>query len=288
VRLVNGPNDFDGVIADKSGAVIGLWSSFAFDNGHELSEQNLGVSTDVLREMLDVVRGGGELRSVEAELSVVPLSNARKLGLDEHWIHSAETHNPVRRQVLAVTRIVAGSPAAKVLQSGDLLLSIDGHVVTGFREVERAVQKPHVRLVVWRDGTAAPLELDTVAVSGQDVQRIVLWAGATLQAPHRALAAQHGIVPEGVFVAYFLYGSPASRSGLWPPRRIVEVDGKPTPNLDAFLATMAGKPDRAAVLLKTITWTNAVEVITLTLDKHYWPTYELRRAQDGWERHDID
>jgi pro-apoptotic serine protease NMA111 len=288
VKLVNGPNDFDGVIADKSGAVIGLWSSFALDNGHELSEQNLGVSTDVLREMLDLVRGGGELRSLEAELSVVPLSNARKLGLDEHWIHSAETHNPVRRQVLAVTRIVAGSPAAKVLQSGDLLLSIDGQVVTSFREVERAAQKPQVRLVVWRDGTAVPLELDTVAVSGRDVQRIVLWAGATLQAPHRALAAQHGIVPEGVFVAYFLYGSPASRSGLSPPRRIVEVDGKPTPDLDAFLATMAGKPDRAAVLLKTITWTNAVEVITLTLDKHYWPTYELRRAQDGWERHEID
>jgi S1-C subfamily serine protease len=288
VKLVNGPNDYDGVLADDSGAVIGLWSSFAFDNGHELSEQNLGVSTDVLREMLDVVRSGAELRSVEAELSVVPLSNARKLGLDEKWIHSAEMHNPARRQVLAVTRMVAGSPAAKVMQSGDLLLSIDGQVVTRFREVERAAQKPHIRLVVWRDGAAVPLELDTVVVSGRDVERIVLWAGVTLQAPHRALATQHGIVPEGVFVAYFLYGSPASRSGLWPPRRIVEVDGKPTPDLDAFLATMAGKPDRAAVLLKTITWTNAVEVITLTLDKHYWPTYELRRAQDGWERHEID
>ena len=288
IKLVDGPSDFDGVIADKSGDVLGLWSSFAFDNGHELIEQNLGVPIDLLREMLDVVRGGGELRSLEAELSVVLLSDARNLGLDEQWIHSAETHNPLRRQVLAITRIVAGSPAEKVLRTGDLLLSIDGRVVTRFREVERAAQKPHVRLVVWRDGAAVPLQLDTAALNGRDVERIVLWAGVTLQAPHRALAAQHGIAPEGVFVAYFLYGSPATRSGLWAPRRIVEVDGKPTPDLDAFLAAMAGKADRADVLLKTITWSNVVEVITLKLDKHYWPTYELRRVEEGWERREID
>jgi hypothetical protein len=40
--------------------------------------------------------------------------------------------------------------------------------------------------------------------------------------------------------------------------------------------------------LKTITWNNAVEVITLKLDKHYWPAYELRRTPDGWSRTAVD
>jgi hypothetical protein len=51
---------------------------------------------------------------------------------------------------------------------------------------------------------------------------------------------------------------------------------------------VSGRPDRSAIRLRTITWNNAPEVITLKLDRHYWPTYELRRAGDGWERHDLE
>jgi len=116
----------------------------------------------------------------------------------------------------------------------------------------------------------------------------VLWAGATLQAPHRAMIAQRGMSPEGVYVSYFAYGSPATRYGLFPGRRIVEVDGVPTPDLDAFLKAVTGRPDRASVRLRTMTWNNATEVITLKLDQHYWPAYELRRNGGGWERVELE
>jgi len=62
------------------------------------------------------------------------------------------------------------------------------------------------------------------------------------------------------------------------------VDGTPTPDLDAFLKAVTGRPDRASVRLKTITWNNAPEVITLKLDKHYFPAYELTHSASGWER----
>ena len=71
-------------------------------------------------------------------------------------------------------------------------------------------------------------------------------------------------------------------------RRIIEVDGKPTPDLDAFLAAVSGKEDRASLRIKTATWNNAVEVLTLKLDKHYWPAYELRRGADGWQRRALE
>jgi S1-C subfamily serine protease len=286
--LVNGPTDFDGVIVDRGGEVRALWSSFAFDSGRELSQQNLGVPAEVVTAMIDVVRSGGTLRSLEAELQTVPLSVARKLGLTDDWVRRIEAHSAARRQVLGIGRLVAGSPAADVLQTGDLVLAIDGQVVNRFREVDAAVQRPTVRLTVWRNGAELPVELPTTAVQGTDIDRVLVWAGAVLQAPHRALAAQRGVAPNGVFVAFFLYGSPATRYGLWAGRRIVEVDGKPTPDLDAFLAAVTGKEDRASLRLKTVTWNNTTEVITLKLDRKYWPTYELRRGAPDWQRRALD
>ncbi|HEX7416795.1 MAG TPA: hypothetical protein VF315_01965, partial [Steroidobacteraceae bacterium] len=128
----------------------------------------------------------------------------------------------------------------------------------------------------------------TEPLTGSDIDRVVLWAGATLQAPHRAMSEQRAIPPEGVYVAYFAYGSPATRYGLYPGRRIVEVDGVATPNLDEFLKVVTGRADRASVRLRTITWNNAPEVITLKLDKHYWPAYELRHAGGVWERRALE
>jgi len=105
-----------------------------------------------------------------------------------------------------------------------------------------------------------------------------------MQDPHRAMAAQRGIEPHGVYVAFFSYGSPATRYGLWAGRRVVEVDDTPTPDLQAFVDAVVGKEDQASVRLKTVTWNGAVEVITLKLDNQYWPAYEIRRTEDGWRR----
>jgi hypothetical protein len=37
-----------------------------------------------------------------------------------------------------------------------------------------------------------------VALDGGDIDRVLIWAGATLQAPHRAMTAQRGISPYGI------------------------------------------------------------------------------------------
>jgi S1-C subfamily serine protease len=204
--------------------------------------------------------------------------------MPDSWVQRLEQHNLERRQVLSVSRLVGGSPASQLLRSGDLLLDIDGVIVNRYREVERAVQKPAVRVTVLRDGAEQVINVPTVALGGRDLDRILVWAGAVLQKPHRALAAQRGIEPNGVFVAYFSYGSPATRSQLWAGRRIVEVDGQPTPDLDAFIKAVAGREDRSSLRLRTVAWNGSIDVLTLKLDNRYWPTYELRRTEQGWGR----
>jgi S1-C subfamily serine protease len=289
IQLVNGPTDFDGVLTDSSGAVVGLWSSFAWESGRELQQENRGVAIGVVADMLRRVQANQSLFSLETELVPQPLASARRLGLSDAWLRKLELASPNQRQVLSIVRLVGGSPSVGRLKQGDILLAIDDKVVTKFREVELAVaDKPEVNVTVWRDGEEKIVVVPTAALSGNDIDRIVMWAGATLQAPHRAMIAQRGIPPEGVYVGYFAYGSPATRYGLFPGRRIVEVDGIPTPNLDEFLKVVSGRPDRSAIRLRTITWNNAPEVITLKLDRHYWPTYELKRVGEGWERRDLE
>ena len=283
--LVNPPDEVVGVLADRNGKVRGLWASFAADNGRELVQQSRGVGADLIAETLELARRAAPLHSLEAEFVTQTLAAAHGLGLSDEWMSRIAHSNPAKRQVLSITRLVGGSSAAQLLQPGDILLAIDGQPVTEFRDVERAVAaREVVQVTVWRTDGEHTLTVKTAALSGIDIDRAVLWAGATLQASHRALSAQRGIEPSGVYVAYFAYGSPASRFGLIPGRRIVEVDGQPTPDLDSFLKLVIGRADRASLRIKTLAINGAPEMITLKLDRHYWPAYELRRHGDTWER----
>jgi len=287
INLVNAPTDYDGVLVDKRGRVTAMWSSFAVQSGGESAQVNRGIGADLVLEFVDIVRDGRPFYSLEAEFVYSPLFAARNMGVDEQWLERLEANNPVNRRALSITRIVAGTDASRQLRNGDMVLAVDGNVVTSFREIEKAVQKPQVAVTVWRDGAAMELEIETSALDGRGIDRAVSWAGALLQDPHRAMAAQRGIEPYGVYVAFFSYGSPATRYGLWAGRRVVEVDETPTPDLQAFVDAVGGKQDQTSLRLKTVTWNGAVEVITLKLDNQYWPAYEIRRTESGWQRSTI-
>jgi S1-C subfamily serine protease len=287
ISLVNAPGDVDGVLVNKRGEVLATWSSFSVQAGGESGQFNRGVGSEVAQQFVNIVRDGKPFYSLEAEFVYAPLFAARKMGVDEAWVERLEENNPVRRRALSITRLVAGSRAAELLQNGDMLLAIDGEVVTSFRELEHAVQRPEVTVTIWRNGEVKEIPVRTAALDGKGITRAISWAGALLQDPHRAMAAQRGVSRDGVYVAYFSYGSPATRYGLWAGRRVVEVNETPTPDLGAFVDAVKDIEHRESVRLKTVSWNDTVEVITLKLDTQYWPAYEIRRTEDGWRRVDL-
>ena len=80
---------------------------------------------------------------------------------------------------------------------------------------------------------------------GMGTSRLVHWAGAQLQAPHRAVR-EGGFLPPGgagVYVSRWFHGSSAHRYGLYALHTILEVNGRPTPDLDAFLEVVAPLKD---------------------------------------------
>ncbi len=290
-QLLNPPTDFDGVLVDPRGNVRALWSSFPVEGarGGGGGQINRGVPIEHVIDMVERVREDRPLHTLDVEFSTLTLTEARRLGLSADWAGRLERHNPEERQVLSIARITGAAASGDVLRQGDLVLAIDGEPVTVFRDVEKVVaDQPQVSVTVWRGQSEMTFEVQTTALDGRDIDRLVQWAGAVLHAPHRAMSTQRGVVPQGVYVAYFHYGSPATRYRLLPGRRIVEVDGQPTPDLDAFLAVVTGRPDRSSVRLRTLSWNNVPEVITLKLDRNYWPTAEIVRTPQGWDRRSLD
>jgi S1-C subfamily serine protease len=284
IALVNAPNEVDGVLVDRRGHVAATWSTFMLQAGGEIAQLNRGIGSDVVQRFLETVRSGKPFYSLEAEFVYSPLFAARKMGVDEEWIARLEKNNPIRRRALSITRLVAGTDAAEKLKNGDMVLAIDGNVVTSFGELERAVQKPEVRVAVWRNDAMQEITVKTAALDGRGIERAISWAGALLQDPHRAMSAQRGVDPYGVYVAYFSYGSPSTRYGLWAGRRVVEVNEQPIPDLEAFIDAVRNIRHRESVRLKTVTWNGTPEVITLKVDTQYWPAYEIRRNNGGWVR----
>ncbi len=275
-----------GVLADAKGRVLAFWASYSRGSGKGLTSFFSGIPIDRVIDMVEPLRQGRAVayRSLEVELGPLTIASARNRGLSDDQAQRLEAHDPKRRRVLSVARLTAGTPTAELLREGDILLAIDGEPVTRFAEVERAAQQRSVALTVLRDGEVLDLQLPTRELSGVGTERALLWAGAILQDPLREVATQRGVEPSGVYNARYWYGSPANRYGLHATRRILEVNGVPTPDLDAFKASVAGVSDRGSVRLRTMDLDGRVEVITLRLDLEYWPTSELVRGDEGWTR----
>jgi S1-C subfamily serine protease len=288
VTLENGPSDFDGTLVDLQGRVLGMWASFAYQSGRDLTQVNLGVPADVIIDMVDKLRAKEPLRSLEVEWAQMPLATARKVDLSDEWVKRYEAHNPAKREVLTVATTVADSPASEFFRAGDILLSIDGQLANTFRQAERASQRPTVEVTVSRDGREVTGQVGTVVLDGLGIERVVSWAGALVQAPHRELAVQRGVGTNGVYVSFFNFGSPASRSGLFAGRRILAVDGQPTPDLATFVRVAQSVADKESVRLNTLSFNDVPEVITMKLDPQYWPSYELVRDGYEWRRQDLN
>lgn len=274
-----------GVLADKKGRVLALWSSFAVQDSGRPRAIFAGVPIEFVTEILPALREGRDpgLRTLDVELRPRTLAEARGRGLPEDVARELQNGDG-RDRLLSVERVTAGAPAEGLLREGDLLLEIGGERVASFRDVERASQADTVAVRLVRDGELQDIDVLTRRLDGRGTDRALLWSGALLQEPHRALAAQHGIPPDGVYVSLYFAGSPAHHYGLRAPRRLMEVDGTPTPDLDAFRAAVGRREEGAFVRLLLVDLEGRVEVITLRPDPLYWPTLELRRTEAGWER----
>ncbi len=283
ISLHNPPVSRGGVLSDEDGRALAIWSSFAYDSDNELNQYEWGVQAEIIQELIEQWRccKKFEIRSLEIEMATLSIAQARKLGLSDKWTRQFQTAD-AKRQVVAVSRRVAGSEAEIQLQEGDLILAIDNEIVRNYRDVEKRTQKEEVKLSINRLGKEMELTVKTQLMDGSGTQSIVLWAGALIQSPHREISLQRGIKPEGVYVSYVFHGSPANRSNLSTLLRIVEFNGEVVENLGQFKQLTKKYRDNKFIQLKVLDLINRESVISLKQNLYYWPGREIVRKDNEW------
>ncbi|MEO0600454.1 MAG: trypsin-like peptidase domain-containing protein [Myxococcota bacterium] len=276
---------YGGVLVDRRGRMVAMWASFV--DQAEGSRGFYGMPVEFLHPVLDPLLAGREprYRSLGVELLPLSLNKAGDRGLSDVRMTQRLDAEQDERFVYEVLRVHGTAPADALLRPTDLVLDIDGKPLHDASDLEAWSQRESVKVTLLRDAEELTVEVPTVELAGRGVDRIVSWAGLIVHEPHYEVEAQQGIAAEGVYVAWLWYGSPAERHGIRPTRRIVAIDGRPTPTLDAFLATIAGRADRESVRVTTEGRDGVRIVKPLELDRHYWPARVLEEGPKGWVRY---
>ena len=97
--------------------------------------------------------------------------------------------------------------------------------------------------VIVRDCKEMTLKLPTVAADEIETDRAISFCGAVLHRPHHAVRQQISKLFSEVYVSARTRGSPSYQYGLAPTNFITHVNGKPTPDLESFLAAVVKIPD---------------------------------------------
>uniref|UniRef100_M4DXW5 PDZ domain-containing protein n=1 Tax=Brassica campestris TaxID=3711 RepID=M4DXW5_BRACM len=299
-------SSFSGALTDEQGRIRAIWGSFSTQVKYSSSSSEdhqfvRGIPIYAISQVLEKIITGGNgpellingvkrpmplVRILEVELYPTLLSKARSFGLSDEWIQILVKKDPVRRQVLRVKGCLAGSKAENLLEQGDMVLAVNKMPVTCYNDIEAACRTldtgshsdENLNLTILRQGREMELVVGTDKRDGNGTTRAINWCGCVVQDPHSAVRAL-GFLPEeghGVYVTRWCHGSPAHRYGLYALQWIVEVNGKKTPDLNAFADATKELEHGQFVRIRTVHLNGKPRVLTLKQDLHYWPTWELR------------
>ncbi|KAJ3037075.1 hypothetical protein HDV00_002079 [Rhizophlyctis rosea] len=281
-----------GVLADAGGRVQGLWLSFLGERtnaGHD-NEYHLGIQISIVSAIANAVREDRipVLKGLPVEVMPVQISQARHMGLTDDWVKRVEEANPQRRQLFLIRRIESGCATSTVLKDLDLILSVNGTTITRTSELEIGESwGDNVDMCILRDKSEISLKVPTIEFTNGETEKVVLWAGAVLHEPHRAVLQQSTTLPSRIYVSGRAKGSPSYMYGIVTTQWITAVNGKPVQTLDDFVREVKGLPDNEYVRVKTISFDLVPCVLSIKMCAHYWPTTVLIRdeaSECGWRK----
>jgi len=246
----NPPNATSGVLCSASGHIYAL---FSVASATEEAASQFGFCLPVwtLLPLVAHLRGPNgttvvpAVPSLEVEFQNTEIQMLRRLPSrirpSAAWLTKLSMRGS---SVLQLVSITANGPCDGLASEGDLLVAVDGNIVTNVQSVEERLngavadgsannndEPLQVRLTLLTHGQERNV-CATVPLLGSDgSRRVICWHGLVLLDTPR-FAREFGPIPEGVSISRTLLGSPGEADGI-EGDYLVAVDGVPTPTLEA-------------------------------------------------------
>jgi hypothetical protein len=201
-----------GVLIAEDGTVQALWLSYLGErtshSGKDV-EYHLGLATPNILPILNEIKSGKtpKLRILNVEFQTVQMSQARVMGVSEEWIEKTEEADPERHQLFMVRKVDSGHGDG--MQEGDILLTLNGKLVTRSPDLDVMYNNDFLDAIVIRKREEKTIKVSTVATEDLETDRIVSFSGATLQGPHQAVRQQISKIHSNVYISSRTRGSPA-------------------------------------------------------------------------------
>ncbi|KAI7906451.1 trypsin-like cysteine/serine peptidase domain-containing protein [Cokeromyces recurvatus] len=281
-----------GLLADADGLVQGLWLNFLGErnmNGHD-NEYHLGIHISAVRSVLECLKKGEKnviLRSINAELIPVQMAQAAAMGLSDKWINKVEEANSSKHQLFMVKRTEASCESSKVLKELDLILSVNGKVITRMYEMDMQYEAEEMEMTILRAKKEMIVRVKTSPVSGDGTSRVVFWAGATLQEPHKAVLQQSKTLPSRIYISARSKGSPAYMYGLVPTMWITHINSKQVVTLDDLIKAVKDIEDNTYVRVRCVSFDNVPIMLSVKMVNHYFPLVDMIKdpnVECGWRK----
>ncbi|KAI8642914.1 hypothetical protein BD408DRAFT_365836 [Parasitella parasitica] len=229
-----------GLFADLSGKVRAIWMSFSIDNERgQLSSVFGGLPSRLIMPVIDKLKSeqAPVVRGLDVEVGTLLISHARHIGVSNEWIKRIKNKTtdtqPSVLYILGITDI--SSLSGQILKPGDIVLTINDTILTHISDFGYFHDQETLKMTIFRDGQELNLTVPTTSFDGKETTEVISWQGMVLQNTYASAKEQvQNKVPEGVYVASCLLGSPAQASlasGIW----ITEVDQIPVKTVGEFL-----------------------------------------------------
>ena len=284
-----------GILTDADGTVRALWLSFLGER-HDNKEKVYLMGLDIVdcNKVIDILKAGKKpvVNVVDAGFGSISILTARIRGVPEEWIQRMERESLNRLQFITVSRVSYTTERVR-LRTGDVILSVDGKLVTEMDQVNGVVSStmgtqttPVLRFKIVRNGKVMDLDIKTVNVHETD--HIVVFAGCILQMPHHAVYQAMSNVPKGVYCTFRGESSPALQYGISSTNFITHVNETETPDLESFLAVVKKIPDNSYCKMRLVSFDNVPFAISLKTNYHYFPTAVLKKdtVTNKWIEHE--